>query len=188
MDTLYCKDAAEWRRWLHTHHDSASEVWLRYYKKESGKTGVDYERSVEEALCYGWVDSLIRKLDDESYARKFTPRKDDSKWSPSNKKRVASLIESGRMTAVGLAKIEAAKRSGLWDKPTRPDISLEMPPAFEQALAQDKTARTNFERLAPSHQKQYIIWIAVAKRPETQARRIRESIELLQKGEKLGMK
>lgn len=189
MKQLHFKTPQAWRDWLHKNHDREPEgVWLIFFKKDTGKASVDYNAAVEEALCYGWIDSIIKKLDDEKYARKFTPRKHDSKWSELNKKRVEKLIKQNRMAAPGLAKVEAAKQGGLWHKPDRPQISLELPPEFKQALAQNPQARKFFDDLAPSYKKQYIAWIAVAKRPETRENRIRESLALLQRGEKLGMK
>jgi len=189
MNTVEVKNRAEWRAWLADHHDKEAEIWLVYYKKKTGIKSIDYESSVEEALCFGWVDSLIRKIDERKYARKFTPRKDDSKWSLSNKKRVMKLIDQGLMTEFGLEKVEAAKESGHWEEPgQRPELSYEMHPEFERALEENEQARETFEDLAPTYQKQYLGWIEVAKRPETREKRIKQSIRLLEKGEKLGLK
>ena len=188
MDKLYLKDAAEWREWLAQFHDREKEIWLVFYKKDSKKSGIGYEQAVEEALCFGWIDSLIKSLDAESYAHKFTPRKENSVWSESNKRRVKKLIEEGKMTDIGLAKVEAAKKLGWWDKDNRPAISLDMPPEFKQALNANKKARANFNKLAATYQNHYIIWIGMAKRTETRERRIVESIALLEKGQKLGLK
>ena len=104
MKTFEAKNRAEWRAWMAANHDKETEIWLVYYKKETGITSINYEASVEEALCYGWVDSIIKKLDETKYARKFTPRKDDSKWSPSNIRRVEKLIREGLMAKHGLQK------------------------------------------------------------------------------------
>ncbi len=188
MKKLEVKNLEQWRAWLSSHYDKKSEVWLVYYKKESGKPVLSYEKSVEEALCYGWIDSIIKKLDDVRYARKFTPRNDNSYWSPSNKRRVEKLIKQGRMTEVGLKKIKAAKKSGWWDKDQRPELDFSMPEEFKRALSENHTAKANFEKLAPSYQKQYIIWISMAKQQKTRQNRIQESLALLEKGEKLGMK
>jgi uncharacterized protein YdeI (YjbR/CyaY-like superfamily) len=189
MKFVEAKSRAEWRAWLATHHDKEVEVWLVYYKKQTGKESVAYEASVEEALCYGWIDSIIKKIDDTKYARKFTPRKEDSKWSPSNKKRVEKLLKTGLMTEYGLQKVEAAKESGQWDAPDqRPRLTFEMPAEFAEALRKNKEAQETFEKLAPTHQKQYLGWIEVAKRPETRQKRIAESIRLLAEGKKLGLK
>jgi uncharacterized protein YdeI (YjbR/CyaY-like superfamily) len=188
MKKLYPATRDEWRNWLNENHAKKKEIWLVYYKPHVNKPTLKYDESVEEALCYGWIDSIIKKIDDEKYARKFTPRKDDSRWSESNKKRAREMIVQSRMTKYGMAKIEAAKISELWEKPDRPQINLELPADLKIALAKNNMAKEFFNRLAPSYQKQYIAWIQVAKRPETRAMRVKESIELLQKGEKLRMK
>lgn len=188
MKPIYLKTAAEWRAWLQQHHASESQVWLLFYKQDQRMPSIAYEAAVEEALCFGWIDSVIRKIDEASYARKFTPRKENSKWSESNKKRVAKLIASQRMAEDGLAKIEAAKKNGMWDKPDRPSIDLKMPADFAGALTASPKANAFFAQLAPSYQKQYLAWIAVARRRETRENRIAASIALLEKGEKLGMK
>ena len=189
MKNVEPKNRAEWRAWLAASHDKETEVWLIFYKKETGKATIGYEASVEEALCYGWVDSIIKKIDETKYARKFTPRKDDSKWSPSNKKRVEKLIREKLMTEYGLQKVEAAKQSGQWDAPDqRPKLTFELSAEFAEALSKNKKARETFENLSPSHQKQYLGWIEIAKRSETRKKRIKESIELLAAGKKLGLK
>jgi uncharacterized protein YdeI (YjbR/CyaY-like superfamily) len=189
VKTVEVKNRAAWRAWLAANHDKETEVWLVYYKKGAGVTTIDYESSVEEALCYGWVDSIIKKIDETKYARKFTTRKDDSKWSPSNKRRVKKLIKEGLMTEFGLQKIEAAKQSGHWDDPSqKPELSFEIHPEFAKALKDNIKAKDTFDELAPTYQKQYLGWIEVAKRPETRQKRIEESIRLLAEGKKLGLK
>ena len=186
---LYCATQAEWRKWLKENHNKENEVWFVYHKKEAGKPSVDYEVSVEEALCYGWVDSIIKKIDDKKYVRKFTPRKDDSKWSESNKRRVEKLIAEKRMTNIGMAKIEAAKKNGMWENViTPPVISLEVPAALAKALSENKKAQAFWSGLKPTHQKEFLRWINSAKREETVERRIKESIAMLNKSEKLGLK
>jgi len=188
LNQLYIKTRDEWRRWLCEHHQTEKELWLVFFKKETGKPSIEYDASVEEALCFGWVDSIIKKIDAEKYARKFTPRKSESPWSESNKTRVKKMIERGRMTESGLARVQEAKQNGLWFKSTRPNISFDIPEEFDNALQKNKKAQEFFEQLAPTYQKQYIGWIVVAKRPETKEKRIKESIALLNKGEKLGLK
>ena len=108
--TLTAKNGAEWRAWLAANHDQEQEIWLIYFKAASGLTGIDYETSVEEALCFGWVDSIIQKIDEEKYARKFNPRRGGSFWSASNKKRMEKLIAEGCMTPIGLAKYNPQAR------------------------------------------------------------------------------
>jgi len=128
-------------------------------------------------------------FDETKYARKFTPRKADSVWSESNKKRAAKMIKAGLMTEPGMRKVQAAKRSGRWDKPVqKPELTFAMPPEFREALAKNKAAKENFDKLAPTYRKPFIGWIEIAKRPETREKRIKESIRLLEKGEKLGLK
>lgn len=188
MKQLYVTNRDQWRDWLSNNHAAEAGIWLIFYKKETFKPTIAYEAAVEEAICFGWIDSIIKKIDAARYARKFTPRSEKSKWSPLNKKRANKMIKQGRMTEVGLAKIKTAKKTGLWDKDARPRIPLDIPPEFAKALSHNKKAKENFDKLAPSYRKHYIGWITVAKRPETKKRRIDESIALLEKGKKLGLK
>ncbi len=187
-EQLYVADRDRWRRWLSQHHATQTAIWLVFYKKEADKPTLEYEAAVEEALCFGWIDGVLKKLDDARYARKFTPRRPGSGWSALNKKRAEKMIGEGKMTEAGMAKIEAAKKTGRWDKDPRPAISFEVPPELAKALAYNKKAKGNFDKLAPSHRRHYIAWIAVAKKAETKKRRIAESIALLEKGEKLGLR
>ena len=188
MEELYFKSANEWRAWLVSIYDKSSGIRLVYYKKESTLPTMAYEESIEQALCFGWVDSIIRKIDDDKYSRKFTPRKDKSKWSESNKNRVARLIKDKQMMSPGLAKVKIAKSNGMWHKPDRPQIVSEIPVEFKTALLNNKKAKQNFDALASSFQRHYIAWIAMAKKSETRERRINEAIQLLEKNEKLGLK
>jgi uncharacterized protein YdeI (YjbR/CyaY-like superfamily) len=189
MKTLELKNRAEWRAWLKENHGREVEIWLVYYKKATGIPSITYGDSLDEALCFGWVDSLIKKIDDQKYVRKFTPRKDDSKWSLVNKTRVEGLIQKGLITEHGLQKVEAAKRSGRWDAPVqKPKLEFEMPAEFAGALKNNPQAEENFNQLAPTYQKQYIGWISTAKRPETRQKRIAESLRLLAQGKKLGLR
>ncbi|MFN2235843.1 MAG: YdeI/OmpD-associated family protein [Anaerolineales bacterium] len=189
MKTLELKDRAAWREWLAANHDRENEVWLVYYKKETGIPSIQYTDSLDEALCYGWVDSLIKKIDEQRYARKFTPRKDGSKWSLVNKERVEQLIQQGRMTEHGMKKVEAARLSGSWDSPVqKPKLDFTMPEEFAEALQNNPEAESAYNDLSASHQKQYLAWIITAKRPETKQKRIAESIQLLSEGKKLGLR
>lgn len=189
MDTLEIQTLPEWRTWLRENHNCVEEIWLVYYKKHTGIPSISYQDSLDEALCFGWVDSLIKRIDDDRYARKFTPRRDDSNWSLVNKTRVKELIAEGRMTEHGLDKVEAAKQSGSWENPlTKPDLDFETPSELEQALSENPEAAQFFESLAPTYRKQYIGWIATAKRPETREKRVVEAIRLLSEGKKLGLK
>ena len=148
---------------------------------------VDIFQSLQ--LCYGWVDSLIKKIDEQKYARKFTPRREDSKWSLVNKKRVEQLIQDGLMTEHGLNKVEAAKKSGNWSASVRkPKLDFSMPDDFAEALRSNPKVEETFNNLAPSYQKQYLGWIITAKRSQTKRRRIEESVRLLSAGKVLGLR
>jgi uncharacterized protein YdeI (YjbR/CyaY-like superfamily) len=189
MKTLELSTLEAWRAWLAENHDKVDEIWLVYYKKESGIASLDYAETRDEALCFGWVDSLIKRIDDTKYVRKFTPRKDSSKWSKVNKTQVQALTKAGRMTEHGLKKVEAAKRSGSWDNPVqKPSMDFKMPPEFTQALKNHPQAEKTYNSLSPSHQKQYLGWIVTTKRPETRQKRINEASKLLIQGKKLGLK
>lgn len=187
--TLYVTNRDEWRAWLSENHRTEKEIWLIYYKKHTRKPTIPYNDAVEEALCFGWIDGLEKRVDEERYAQRFTPRKAQSNWSESNRRRVKKLIEQGKMTAAGLATInkeildtEEASRSEQKKKATA------LPQYLKKALMTNKAAWENFKRLAPSHQRNYIKWITAAKKEETRERRMTEAIQLLSRNEKLGMK
>lgn len=191
MDELRVTSPEAWRRWLADHHAEADGVWLVYAKKGTGEPTITYEESVLEALCFGWIDGLVRSIDDSYYKRRFTPRNPKSLWSPSNRRRVARLQNEGRMTPAGQALIDAAKENGWWDRPTdavRTEPLTEPTPAFREALDAHPRAKAGFEGLTPGRQRAYIRWVAAAKREETRTRRIGESLALLEEGKELGMK
>jgi len=179
-----------WRLWLSQNHEIETEIWVVFYKVHTGKARISYEETVQEALCFGWIDSLIKRIDDESYARKYTPRRSGSVWSATNKRRVRVMIAAGMMTAAGQWFIDEAKESGEWDKKrTRPSMPTDtLPDELLKALAVHPAASKTFHSLVPTHQKQYILWIGTAKRPETRQRRTIEAVERLERGEQLGLK
>ncbi len=180
---------SEWRKWLAENHAREREgVWLVLHKKQAGKAFLTYEEALQEALCFGWIDSILRNLNATTYCRKFSPRKDNSRWSNANKSRVGRLIETGAMTGFGVAKIEAAKKRGNWEIDPRPVISLDPPRELAEALARNRKANDFFAQLAPSCRKQFIGWIVTAKTEKTRAHRVRESLKLLESGQKLGLK
>ena len=147
-----------------------------------------YEDAVCEALCYGWIDSIIKKIDEHRYVRKFSRRRPGSKWSDLNKARIDKLMRTGKMTKPGLDRVEAAKKDGTWAAPDRPDIDFSMPADFRRALDRNAKAARFFQSLAPSYRKSYLAWIITAKREETRVTRIEESVKLLSQNKKLGMK
>lgn len=181
------KTRAAWRAWLERNHAASKGIWLAYYKKNSSKSSVRYEEALEEALCFGWIDSTVNRLDEERYMQKWTPRNEKSIWSAANKARVKKLIAEGRMAPPGLAKIAAAKRNGSWTKLDRIDLREEVPQDLLDALALHPSAEIKFSRLPPSQRKLYSWWIESAKRPETRTRRISETLNRVAAGRPAGM-
>lgn len=190
MKTLHVETRDSWRLWLGEHHASETEIWLIFHKIHTGMPNVPYGDAVEEALCFGWIDSLIKRIDGDRYARKFTPRCPGSVWSESNKVRAEKMIADELMTDAGKVFIDEAQASGEWDrKRTRPSLPLdEVPSELSDAFRTHAKAAFAFNSLAPTYQKQYILWIATAKRVETRQRRTNEAIEKLERGERLGLK
>jgi len=187
-DSEYFPGRKEWRKWLESNHDSNNGIWLIYYKKHTGIPRVHYDDAVEEALCFGWIDSTVKKLDEERYMQKFTQRKDKSNWSELNKKRVAKLIKLGLMTESGMVKIKAAKKNGEWNRKRKEIDPNKIPLDLKKALSQNKVAISNFMRFAPSYRKNFIGWIESAKREETRQKRIDETVGMAERNEKPGMK
>jgi len=179
------KDREGWRVWLAEHHASEKVVWVVFSKKHTGESCMSYGESVEEALCYGWIDSTVKRIDDMTYARKFTPRTDTENWSELNKRRLVKCIQEGRMTDAGLAKIGHSNEKPM--RPTMPKV-LRVPSFMTKALKRNPQAWKNFKALAPSHQRRYTFWIALAKREETREKRLDEAISLLTENKKLGPK
>jgi uncharacterized protein YdeI (YjbR/CyaY-like superfamily) len=168
---------AEWRAWLEANHTRKLGVWLVSYKQASGKAPFSYEESVEEALCFGWVDSKGNKLDDERSMLWFAPRKPGSGWARTNKERVERLMREGRMAPAGLAKIEAAQRDGSWNLLDGVE-ALEVPHDLRAALAAYPAATGYFEAFPRSAKRAILEWIAQAKTPATRAKRIAETARL----------
>ncbi|MFZ1946379.1 MAG: YdeI/OmpD-associated family protein [bacterium] len=183
MRLLDIRTRARWREWLRRHHKAESEIWLVFHKRATGRKCLSYDGAVEEALCFGWIDSILRSIDQERYARKFTPRKATSVWSSANRTRYARMKAEGLLAPAGLAR-SPTERDG-----DPPKVSLSRLPRYiEVALAKRPAARRYFDGLAPSYRRNYIGWIDSAKKPETKARRLQEALTLLAAGKKLGMK
>jgi uncharacterized protein YdeI (YjbR/CyaY-like superfamily) len=176
QEPIFFKDKAEWRRWLQRNHDKSSEIWIITYKRHVDKQSLSYEDALEEALCYGWIDSRMRRIDDEKHTWRFTSRKPNSIWSLSNRRRAEKLIMQGRMSEPGVAKIDAAKKSGKWDEAYRPSKPPKMPDYLKEALMKDDRAWRNFQAFAGSYRHTYIHWVTSAKREETRERRIEEVV------------
>jgi len=161
---------------------------LVYYKKHTNKSSIAYLESVEEALCFGWIDGLKKRIDDEKYFHRFTPRKANSKWSPLNIKLAEQMIKEGKMTKVGLTLFKQRITYGKEYLKTRSKINISLTPELEKVLKANKKARKNFNNLAPGYRKEYILWLLNAKRKETKEKRLKEAIMLLEMNHKLGMK
>jgi uncharacterized protein YdeI (YjbR/CyaY-like superfamily) len=189
MQTLYVTDREEWRTWLSGHHRTEREVWLLYYKKHTKKPTIPYDDAVEEAICFGWIDSTVKRIDDETYAQKFTPRTDPFRWSDSNKKRARSMIEAGKMMPAGMERIKV----DIKDPPARadgtyPEEELVLPPHLEKLIRDNRKAWVGFTGLTDAQRRLYIRWITDARKDETRLRRARTAIELLAQGKPLGMR
>jgi len=180
--TLDIRSRRAWRSWLARHHTSSPGIWLVFHKGHTGVRSVPHEESVREALCFGWIDSLVKRLDDDRYAVKFTPRKPSSKWSAINRRRWAELKAEGALQPAGLA---ASPTENTYDP--RPSIP-QLPRYIASALKAHPKAWAFFQTLAPTYRRNFVVWIHIAKRPETREKRVRESIELLLAGKKLGLK
>jgi len=167
----------EWRAWLAEHHAAHSEVWLVHYKRGAGKIALTYEGAVEEALCFGWIDGLLKSIDAESYALRYSPRRPNSVWSASNIARVEKLVRAGRMTPAGLQKVQEAQASGQWDAALQREEVDAIPPDLYQALRRRKGAVAAYRALSPSRRKQLLYWLTSAKRAETRARRIQAIVD-----------
>jgi uncharacterized protein YdeI (YjbR/CyaY-like superfamily) len=176
MERFYAENRQEWRKWLEENHATRQGVWLIYYKKNSGKPRVAYDEAVEEALCFGWIDSRPNALDDESYMQFFSPRKPKSPWSKINKQRIEKLAAQNLIAPAGLAVIEASKKDGSWNAYDAIE-ELAVPADLQEALAVNATALQNFEKFSNSTKKQLLWWVESAKREETRLKRIEQIVK-----------
>jgi uncharacterized protein YdeI (YjbR/CyaY-like superfamily) len=190
LQSFYPKDRKAWRNWLQKNYDKLPGIWLVYYKVGKSKPRLPYSEMVEEGLCFGWIDSLPRKLDDERSMLLFTPRKPKSVWSDVNKERVDRLIKNGLMTNAGLVKIEAAKLNGSWDTLTASNEAAntnQLPTDLLKAFKGKKSALDNLKAFSPSVRKQFMFWIYSAKTPETRAKRIAQTVLMSEANKKPGL-
>ncbi|MEO6638436.1 MAG: YdeI/OmpD-associated family protein [Ginsengibacter sp.] len=173
VKSYYAKDRKAWRKWLQKNHLKELGVWLIYYKKASSKTRVTWAEAVEEALCFGWIDSIAKPIDEEKYMQKFTPRKPKSVWSAINKRKIESLMQQNLMMPAGLEIVEVAKQNGSW---TQLDLveNFVVPPELQKFLTKNKTVAKYFEGLSKSRRKQWLYRMNSAKLPETKKKRLAE--------------
>ncbi len=174
FEEVYARNGAAWRTWLRENHASSPGVWLVYYKVGSGEPSVTWDEAVEEALCYGWIDSKVNRVDEARYKQVFTPRKVGSVWSKVNKERLVKLFAEGKMTPAGRAKIERAKADGSWtflDSVERLEVPTDLMAALKEGGAWEP-----FQAFPDSVKKQILLQIKTAKRAETRAKRIRAAV------------
>lgn len=176
---------ADWRDWLEQNHKQSTGVWLKFAKKGSGKTSVNYTEALEEALCFGWIDSQVQKYDAQYYLQKFTPRGPKSVWSKINVAKAEALTAAGKMQPAGLAAIELAKQDGRWDAAYDSASTSKVPQDFLAALEQNPKAKAFFETLNKTNVYAITWRIQTAKKPETRTARIEKFIDMLNKGQKL---
>ena len=186
MNTLLVQQIEQWRDWLDERHGTEAEVWLVFYKRHTGLASIDHKDALDEALCVGWVDSLVKRLDDRRYAVKFTPRRADSRWSEANRKRYRELEASGRLKPSGI--VRAPTDRGYGPRPRRLSLPAKVPTYIEAALNRHPAARRHFDALPSSQRRRYFAWIESAKREDTKLRRLDEAIHRLKQGQVLGLK
>jgi len=175
------KTRNEFRKWLSENYDKKNELWLIFYKKHTGKNYMQYDEAVEEALCFGWIDGILKRIDDEKHVIRFSPRLKGSVWSIANIERVKKLIEQGKMTEAGQEKFEE-----LDENRREPDFTKndEVPDFIKKVLKKNKKVWKRFNEMAPSHRKQYVWWITEAKKEETRQRRLKKAIEMIDRESK----
>jgi uncharacterized protein YdeI (YjbR/CyaY-like superfamily) len=183
IKTFYAESKVAFRNWLIENHITEANLWLIIYKKDSGTPSITYDQAVDEALCFGWIDSTINKRDDESFYQYFAKRKPKSSWSRVNKLKVEKLISEGLMTESGLKLIELAKQTGTWT--ALDDVeNLINPPDLQEALDENSLAKEYFELFPRSVKRAILEWLMNAKQPETRLKRITEIIEKAERNER----
>jgi len=184
LQVLQFASQKDWKDWLDKNRGQLDGVWLKYAKKDSGVTTINHSEAIDTALCYGWIDSQAKSLDDRFYLVKFTPRRPKGVWSRINVERVERLIAEGKMKPSGLAQVEAAKADGRWDAAYEGQSTARVPEDFQKALNKNKKAAEFFESLSKSNKYAFIWRLHHVKRPEARARNIEKYVEMLADGEK----
>ena len=174
-----------WTKWLEKNHEKSSGVWLRLAKKNSGVKSIARDEALDSALCYGWIDGQARSEGDSTWLQKFTPRTKRSIWSKINREKVQALIESGEMRAAGLAEIKRAKDDGRWDAAYDSPKSIAVPDDMRSELDRNRKAKAFFETLNSQNRYAILFRIHTAKKKETRAKRIKQFVDMLERGEKI---
>jgi uncharacterized protein YdeI (YjbR/CyaY-like superfamily) len=185
-ESIYLRSRAAWRKWLAKHHATSREIWLIYYKRGSGKPRVEYADAVEEALCFGWIDSTLKPLDRDRYAQRFSPRKPGSNWSGPNLVRIKKLVARGLMTPAGAVHLPSnrAARAFKAKHEARLTGPTSAPRDLASALRKHLQAARFWKTLAPGYRRLYIRWITSAKQPETRGRRVAATVDKMRRGVK----
>lgn len=183
--TIFFENCAQWRSWLEENHSKEKEIWLIFYRKSSDVQGVQYKEALEEAICFGWIDGTLKKIDEKKRAIRFTPRREKSAWSKINKDIALRMTREKRMAPAGLSAVKHAKKNGAWAEAYTSKKKLEMPPDLETALASSKNALKNFNSFANTYRNMYVGWVTGAKTEETRKKRIAAVVENAEKGKKL---
>lgn len=183
MKTFTPRTVGDWQRWLGEHHDSEAEVWVVFYKRHTGRATIKHTDAIDEALCYGWIDSLVKRLDDSRYALRFKPRKASSPWSAVNRKRYEELKASGRVKEPGLQRPPTDRTYA-----PKPQLPRTIPQYIGSALKKRSIVWQRFQELAPHERRRYVFWIDFAKREDTKMRRLAEVVRCLAANKPLGLK
>jgi uncharacterized protein YdeI (YjbR/CyaY-like superfamily) len=184
----YFKNRNEFRKWLEKNHAKQTELWILFFKVHTKKKCLRYAEAVEESLCFGWIDGIVKRIDDERHAQRFTPRKSKSIWSKVNKERAKRMIDAGKMTEAGLIKIKEAQKSGWWQNAyTTTQRDHDMSQEMKKALMSNRFAWKNFQNFTKSAQNLYIFWVNLAKREETKKKRIQLVLERSKKNQPPGI-
>lgn len=185
LKKISCKNREEWRSWLHKNNLLEKGVWLVYYKEHTKKLSISYSDAVEEAICFGWIDGQIKRIDDERYMQRYTPRKPKSRWSVINIARAKKMIKRELMTKEGLRIFQ----NGIKNNEIVPSSKkFSLPADLKSALAKNKKAANNFQNFTPSAQLAYVYWVNIAKTNDTRQKRIKKTVELIAQNKKYGEK
>lgn len=179
------KSHLDFEKWLAKNHAGSSGIWLKIFKKHTGKATVTYAEAVDVALCYGWIDGQKDKHDDEAWLQKFTPRRPKSGWSKTNTKHVARLIKEGRMKPAGLKEVAEAKKDGRWKNAYHPQSTATFPPEFLQMVAKNPKAQAFLDKLDRVNRYAMIYRLQTTKRPENKAKKMEQYLQMLAKGQRL---
>lgn len=184
MKPKFFKTPVVFREWLKKNHAKETEIWIGMYKKASGKSGISYDQALDEALCFGWIDGIAKKYDEDSYAQRFSPRRAKSNWSKINVGHVKRLIKERKMTEAGIAAVEAAKKDGRWDRAYASPVNIEISEDFLKELKKNKKAANFFETLNKTNKYYVAYQLQDAKKEETRIRRMKKMIQMLERREK----